>query len=196
MPVLRLAGLTFCLYLALIPAILAAMFIGRFGEFPGSLTQLHLLECLPPCWIGIVPGTTTVAEAKARIVATYAGQDDLSIKDAGFAGVPIHANVVEINIEGKQFFLYIRLNISELIDGKNEIVQSIGLFETRADKRDYAPTVSDILATFGRPRHIQVEALVNGGADLMLHYEGWYAAIYSSTGRVELSDYPRFYLGN
>jgi hypothetical protein len=177
-------------------AVAAAMLIGRSQPFPRSVDRLHLLDCPPPCWIGIIPGETTVASAKANIVAAYAGQDDLSIKDAGFAGVPIYANVVEINIEGKQFFLYIRLNTSEPVDGKNEIVQSIGLFTTREDRHAYAPSVADILATFGRPRQTVQQDALSGGGEITLHYDGWQIESYVSRGSLMLAEVPRFYLGN
>jgi hypothetical protein len=193
MPVRRLAVSAFAIYVVCLLLVAASLPVGRLNPHAASIEQLHLVDCPPPCWIGIIPGATTVEQAKARIVATYAGVDDLSIKDAGFAGVPIYSDVVEINIEGKHFFLYIRLNTSELVDGKNEIVQSIGLFTTRADKRDYAPTVLDVLATFGRPRSVNRDT--SSGGEVSLQYEGWYAVTYTSTRHVDLDDIPRFYLG-
>ena len=86
---LKFFGLTLGLWLAL--ALLSWGFraAGQLQAIPDSISQVHLSDCRPPCWIGIIPGETTVAEAKAKIVATFSRQRNLQIKDSGFADGPV-----------------------------------------------------------------------------------------------------------
>jgi hypothetical protein len=49
----------------------AAILFGQEQPLPEHLAVLHLTECAPPCWIGIVPNVTTVEEARTKIEAVY-----------------------------------------------------------------------------------------------------------------------------
>jgi hypothetical protein len=51
---------------ALIPIL-----IGRRQPLPERVAMLHLTDCELPCWIGNVPGKTTVGEARDRVRQTY-----------------------------------------------------------------------------------------------------------------------------
>jgi hypothetical protein len=135
-------------------------------------------------------------EAKAIITAVYHEQGGLVIKDSGFADGPVFPDRVENDIEGNDFHLYVRLNIVELVDGKREKVQSIGLSQPRADRGRYAPTVADILGTFGPPQGIVVEALTSSGYEITLRYPDWQAIFYTQARRVQFTEYPRLYLGD
>src|SRR5262249_12465608 len=44
---------------------------GRQLPLPERVARLHLTDCAPPCWIGIVLGQTTVKEAQGHISAIY-----------------------------------------------------------------------------------------------------------------------------
>jgi hypothetical protein len=59
------------IWLMLILCASASLFIGRQQPPPLYLALLHLTDCELPCWIGIVPGKTTVEEAQKRIIAVY-----------------------------------------------------------------------------------------------------------------------------
>lgn len=63
----------FSILLLLIMALLTGVtrLLGQAQPNPALIEMLHLSECAPPCWIGIVPGKTTLTEAKARIIAAY-----------------------------------------------------------------------------------------------------------------------------
>src|SRR5690349_15426037 len=37
-----------------------------------NIAFLHLTDCVLPCWIGIIPGKTTISEAQALIQHVYA----------------------------------------------------------------------------------------------------------------------------
>src|SRR5258706_10652581 len=54
----------------------AAILIGQRQPLPEHLALLHLTDCAPPCWIGIMPGVTTLEEALPRIKARYANLPD------------------------------------------------------------------------------------------------------------------------
>src|SRR5260221_3914421 len=54
----------------------AAILIGQRQPLPDHLAMLHLTDCAPPCWIGIMPGVTTLDEAYPLIKARYANLPD------------------------------------------------------------------------------------------------------------------------
>ncbi len=180
---LRVLGLTLKLWVVLALLAAAAQTAGQLEATPTSLTQIHLTDCAPPCWIGIVPGETTVAEAKAKISAVFGEQPDLHVRSDESNVSYIASNSVEVTVEGDAFSLSIRLNLGEWVDGKNEIVQSIGLFETRADLSRAAPTVADILGAMGAPDWVGVEETVGIGKEITLRYEGLAAVFYSRADR-------------
>ena len=173
-----------------------AQVAGRLQAAPRSIARFHLSDCQPPCWIGIVPGMTTIAEAKTRLVSTFSGQGGLQVKDAGFADGNTLANAVENTIEGNDFLLYVRLDISPLVDGRTETVQSIGLFEARPDRRSDSPTVRDILALFGAPQTFAEEETLGLGREITLRYAGMDVVYFTRIDRPPLDEIPRFYLGS
>ncbi len=126
---IRLVGWAMGLSLVLAGAIGAARALGRGQPTPPSLVQLRLMACAPPCWVGIIPGQSTIKQAKARLIAAYDGQPNLQIRDSGFADGYVAPNVVENMVETDDLYLSVRMNFDTLIDGENEIVQSIGLYE-------------------------------------------------------------------
>lgn len=191
----RLVRLALCLWLSLMAVIWGARVAGRMQPIPSGVLDLHLLDCPPPCWIGIVPGVTTIAEAKAKMVALYQQQMQMTIKDSGHADGPVYDDRVENTIESDDFYLLVRLNFSGLVDGRSEIVQSIGLFASRRDESDAVPTVADILAVLGRPQGAIIEELLNGGYEMTLKYNGLDAVFYSSARQTSFRQIPRLYLG-
>jgi len=191
----KLLGL--CLSLSMVCALLigGARIIGQRQPISRGVAEFHLTECNTPCWIGIIPGQTTISDAKAKIVATFVGQSGLQIKDSGFADGPVYQNAVENTIEGANLSLLIRLNLSPLVDGRSETVQSIGLFDSRGDRGDYAPSVRDILSTFGAPRLFADEETLGLGREITLRYEGFDVVYFTRIDRPPLDEIPRLYLG-
>jgi hypothetical protein len=178
-------------------ALFGARIVGKSQPIPRSIQQLHLLDCAPPCWIGITPGETTVESAKAKMLAAFSGQNDLQIRDT--AGSPfgyIAENVIENAIEGEHFFVSVRLTTSAVLDGKTETILSIHLVQSRDDRSGYAPTVADILGTFGPPHGIIIEHAMSIGSEITLKYAGWDAVFYTRSHHVEFTEYPRIYLVN
>jgi hypothetical protein len=182
-----------CLVLTL--AVAAALTLGRLQAAPMSITRLHLNECLPPCWLGIIPGTTSVAEAKAKLLEVYFGKEHFTFKDSGFDSGPVDRTAVENMIEGADFYLFVRFNISELVDGRNEVVQSIALMSSPDIQALHAPTVADILSAFGAPQAVLVEDLLTRGSEVTLKYAGMDVVFRTASSRVEFSETPHLLLG-
>jgi hypothetical protein len=65
--------LRFSILLLLILALLTGVtrLLGQSQPNPALIDMLHLTECAPPCWIGIVPGKTTLTEARTRIINVF-----------------------------------------------------------------------------------------------------------------------------
>ncbi len=58
----------------------AAILIGQRQPLPEHLAMLHLTDCAPPCWIGIMPGVTTLADAAIRAKTTYGNSPKYAMK--------------------------------------------------------------------------------------------------------------------
>jgi hypothetical protein len=180
------------LWLALTAAVFGAGLAGRALPPPGGIVRLHLADCEPPCWIGITPGVSTVADAKAKILAAFAG---LRIRDtAGFPGGYVSDTTVDNEITGLNFALTVRLTTSPPVDGRSETVRAVTLMTERDDHSGYAPTVEDILATFGAPDGMFIEESVNGLRDITLAYPGLQAAFTTRPGQPGFAQNPRLYL--
>ncbi len=62
---------TLALIVLLTIAVSVGVLIGRAQPPPPNVAFLHLDECQLPCWIGIVPGKTTLTEAKKLISVAF-----------------------------------------------------------------------------------------------------------------------------
>jgi hypothetical protein len=84
---MRLIKWTLATWILAIVAISFALLIGRSQPLPESIRRLHLTDCELPCWIGIVPGQTTIAEAKERIVTVFGNnvEYDLVLEEGSYA---------------------------------------------------------------------------------------------------------------
>ncbi len=58
---------TLKLYLAIAVSLVAVVVFGRQQPASDRITALHLTDCTPPCWIGVVPGQTSLREARRRV---------------------------------------------------------------------------------------------------------------------------------
>lgn len=59
------------LILALVLGIGAMLSVVRSQPPPDYIAALHLSDCAIPCWIGIEPGTTTIEDARRRLVEVF-----------------------------------------------------------------------------------------------------------------------------
>jgi hypothetical protein len=63
-----------------------ALLIGRSQPLSTALQRLHLTDCELPCFIGIMPGQTTLAQAKARILTVFGNSADYAVSYSVFQG--------------------------------------------------------------------------------------------------------------
>lgn len=63
--------------------VVAALLIGRAQPTPPRVAMLHLTDCELPCWIGIMPGKTTIQEAQSIVKNTYGDSAIFSISEFG-----------------------------------------------------------------------------------------------------------------
>jgi hypothetical protein len=75
-----MALLTLTLFLTLAAATGAAIFVGGQQPIPDKLAALHLTDCLPPCWIGVTPGVTTIDEARNLIEKVYNPESGFTVQ--------------------------------------------------------------------------------------------------------------------
>ncbi len=105
-----------------------------------------------------------------------------------------------MDIEGDNFYVFIRLDIANFIDAssdpESQTVKSIGLFESRSDRDSYAPTVADILSSFGAPQAVTAAALLPGGYEAVLRYNGMYVFFDTYTNQIKLTENPYIYLSS
>jgi hypothetical protein len=74
-----LVRLSIVLIIGLVVLITLAVQIGRQRGPTGSLALLQFDQCAPPCWIGIVPGTTSLNESHILIDHVYNRADHPTI---------------------------------------------------------------------------------------------------------------------
>jgi hypothetical protein len=68
---------------------LTAILVGHQQQ-PSTWAQiLHLNECELPCWIGIIPGQTTLTEAQQELERVYGDTSVYQLKDIGDSGYKV-----------------------------------------------------------------------------------------------------------
>src|SRR5260221_12733466 len=65
-----IVGLKVAVILSLIVG--GGVFVARRQLLPDYLSGLHLTDCEIPCWMGIIPGKTTLSEAQQIIMTAFA----------------------------------------------------------------------------------------------------------------------------
>ncbi len=88
---MRLAGWVAALMVVCALLIVSARLIGAMQPAPLRLAQLHLTDCVLPCWLGITPGETSYTEAAARVRAVYPPPDVTIQETQIFVAYLIHS---------------------------------------------------------------------------------------------------------
>lgn len=68
---IRLLRLTLIIFTILTVLIGGARAIGQTIPLSEHVARLHLTDCEPPCWADIMPGQTTLDEARERLLQRY-----------------------------------------------------------------------------------------------------------------------------
>lgn len=119
---------------------------------PTNIAFLHLSDCALPCWIGIVPGKTTISEAQALIQHVYSGE--------GFKVGPVKTDpgyTSEVLVRVQDRFAYHTLDIR--LNDTAQVTQSSISVVNEIDLYAYAPqgrtlrdvTLGEMIAMLGRP---------------------------------------------
>jgi hypothetical protein len=136
--ILLIGGLVLVFALAICAPILSA----RQSAMPGVLLALRLTDCAPPCWIGIVPGVTTIDAAGDRIMAVF-GPWSIA--------------------ETSPTFLWARLNtqpdtgmLNIFLQAQTDSVVDTITFDFQAIYSRDRTTVADLHRVFGAPSRVAV----------------------------------------
>ncbi len=154
----RLLWLSGVLALALTLSVGVSTLAARRRSMPRLLSRLHLTDCAPPCWIGIVPGETTIQAARSRIITTFGPH-------------------VTINLMSPPALLWATLqvrpdlgNINVTLDAQaDDIVDTITFDFHSVYVRDRA-TLGDFHQVFGPPSRVALPRVILSGDDLGLLY--------------------------
>ena len=119
------------------------LFIGRQQQPPARLAILHLTDCHLPCWIGIVPGRTSLSSALYAINSTYKAYTvDHDPPDSGSVMVNIGSN--------DHSLLSIILSIDDVTP--TQTVEQVLLVNTSALGQ---VTFGDIVSLLGVPNQLE-----------------------------------------
>lgn len=117
--------------------IAGAVVVGRAQPLPEHIAQFKLTECAPPCWIGIEPGKTTLAEALARVRAVYSAENHL------------YTQVPSINIINNR--LDLSFSIAFEVDNTN-VVQVIDIWQYGGNDIPF----SSFFSVLGPPQYVTI----------------------------------------
>jgi hypothetical protein len=127
------------LWLILTVGIGLALLIGRQNPPSPQIAMLHLSECKPPCWIGIVPGKTTLSEARKRVKEVYGSITGYELTERS-NGFDIISASDELLLSGNL----------DTVDGQAEehIIHSVFLFS------ETPPMLGDLFPILGSPNYV------------------------------------------
>lgn len=142
-------------YLMALVTAATAMCILRSQAQPDTTSILHLSECQLPCWIGIVPGETTIAEAEKLIRASYDSERVDVITTEPYPSCSFGRRF-SILYESKIGSLFVGLNRDSAPQSDKTIVQDLYLSVNSSDA-SFIPKVIDFMSILGRPRCLAVQ---------------------------------------
>lgn len=120
-----------------------AVLVGYSLPASALIRQLHLSECVLPCWIGIVPGATTTGEAMRRFKETFAPTSD----PQPYASAVTSSIWVEMSLPAPEQTDTILVQL-EFVEGvTNRILIQGRLYGVL----DTMPRVGDVVRLFGSP---------------------------------------------
>jgi len=137
------------------------------------LAFLHLDHCQLPCWVGVIPGKTTIGELKALVAKYYSSKGYKAV--ARDISVEIHDDLT-----GKMLFRVVPL-VPKLTLTDDDIVQSLELqfWETIGDVR-----LGDVFVAFDRPDQMVTWGM-GGGSFPSLTYERHNIVVATAKGVAE-----------
>jgi hypothetical protein len=138
--IIRVAGFWF----VIVVIVVATITIGQQQPSPEQFTMLHLSDCQPPCWIGIVPGKSTIAEAKDRLMTVYGWSDKYQMTIDPRSTSPLLA-ITLTKQPGSDPSMYI------VLDSKRDNVIHTIMFDFYFDQIYSQTKVAELLDLLGTP---------------------------------------------
>ena len=125
--------------------------LGKQAPSPAYVTALHLDQCELPCWIGIIPGQTTLKEAKALIDKRFPG-----------ANYPVSEPALRLRVIDKTSGLSfdITLNLVASVDQIFKMTEkqldqiAVSDVEISFPSWNSSPNTGDLYAMIGQPTDI------------------------------------------
>ncbi len=142
----------------------ASVVIGRQQPAPSLSRLLRLADCPLPCWIGIVPGKTTVGEARERIRIAYA-----AMPGASLAFDPVSSfSLLWVSLGKRDNGLG---SIGIRLDTRGDGVIDTIAFDLSLVGQQGQVTLADLYALYGAPPGVaRLDPGVNSPNDLALVY--------------------------
>jgi hypothetical protein len=133
-----------------------ALLLGRTQPMPDRVALLRLDDCHLPCWIGIVPGKTTVGQARQRIRDVYGKMMGFAVDESEIKSCCIKV------VENGQSRLLITLNTwGNQPDSTG--VQLIYLDVVKQDHESEANlSIADTIGFLGNPSYFVFSAASGG----------------------------------
>jgi hypothetical protein len=121
-----------------------------------SIAILRLRDCTLPCWIGIIPGQTTIGQARKLIQDTYGREFDVEIVETNKDYTL--AYVLRVSAKDRSNFMLVALNNwATEMQGDDSVVQEIELYPPSTVENGHVPTVVDMILKLGRPKCMAAE---------------------------------------
>ena len=146
----RTLRLVLVIWLTMVALIGGINLSGHYQPTPESITALDLTFCQLPCWIGINPGQSTLAEASHYILDAYSDQSkyDLKVESA-----PYWSFTITSKITGTQ--MHVALNQIAEQPANATVDEIIFWFGTESGP---AIKFGDLYAELGAPSDIVLSA--------------------------------------
>jgi hypothetical protein len=138
------------LCLIVVPANALAVTIGRSQPPSPAIIRLHLADCAPPCWVGIIPGQTSLRDAEQRLVRAFSTAKILP----GIVTTPTTIGA-DLWRDTKPPYVFAHVVLGS-VDGINVNEITINV------ESESAPLLSDVLVLFGSPTCQRMNALAIG----------------------------------
>jgi hypothetical protein len=130
-----------------------SLIAGRGNSITATMQRLHLADCAPPCWIGIVPGRMSFAEAYQRFVDVFGMQvSPINAGDAEFRRL-MDSNSISRMLPDTASPSH-KPTIVTFYVSQNRTVERVSL-STENGAGDL-PRLGDLVSMIGPPQCIQV----------------------------------------
>jgi len=140
-----------------------------------SIHLLRLDECILPCWINIIPGSTTLNDAQAHVEHAYGDTSLYVLKNWE------NYYVITDTSNGSQLRIVLDLN-SENITG-DTVVRSIHLEPINSNRSGIErPLIADLAQVLGNPEMVQLASGVEVPTTVLI-YQG--QRVYISVDNLE-----------